>query len=459
MRGKGFGLLFEMGCGKTLTAIAIAGQGYKLGKVKKLLVVAPTSVVSVWPKEFDEYADFPYIVRAMQGTARKKVEALSSISYAVKAFREEPLQVAVINYESAWRVNEDKPNESIFDRLMAWKPDMVICDESQKIKTNTTEQSKAMHKIGDIAKYKLILSGTPIQNSAMDIWSQYRFLDSTVFGDNFYKFRARYAVMGGFNGKQVIGTRDIDILTEKAHSIASRVTKEDALDLPEKTFLNREVELSPKERKIYDQIRRECYAEIEGGEITAALITTKLLRLQQITGGFAQFDDEPFPTQIGNSKLKELESIVDDYVIDSGKKLVVFATFTAEIKAICKMLENKKVKYGMINGSVKQECRGAIVEEFQKGSTMVMVGQIEAAGTGITLHAASCVVYYSLTHNYATYAQSTDRIHRIGQHYPCTYIHLVCPKTNDMRILKNLERKEELAKSIVDNWRMYFGDE
>lgn len=459
MRGKGFGLLFEMGCGKTLTAIAIAGQGYKLGKVKKLLVVAPTSVVSVWPKEFDTFADFPYIVKAMQGTARKKIEALMSIGYSIKAFRTEPLQVAVINYESAWRTNEDKPNESIFDHLMKWKPDMVICDESQKIKTNTAEQSKAMHKIGDIAKYKLILSGTPIQNSAMDVWNQYRFLDSTVFGDNFYKFRARYAVMGGFNGKQVVGTRDTDILTEKAHSIAYRVTKEDALDLSDKTFLNREVEMSPKERKLYDQIKRECYAEIEGGEITAALITTKLLRLQQITGGFAQFDDEPLPTQIGNSKLKELESIVDDYVIDSGKKLVVFAQFTAEVKAICRMLETKGVKFGMINGSVKQEDRGAIIEEFQKGSTMVMVGQIQAAGTGITLHAASCVVYYSLTYNYATYAQSTDRIHRIGQHYPCTYIHLVCPKTVDMQILRSLGKKEELAKSIVDNWRMYFGDE
>ena len=458
-RNKGFGLLFEMGCGKTLTAIAIAGQGYKLGKVKKLLVVAPASVVSVWPKEFDEYADFPYIVRAMQGTAKKKVELLHDIEASKRVFKTEPLQVAVINYESAWRTNEDKPKESIFDALIAWKPDMVICDESQKIKTNTAEQSKAMHKIGDTAKYKLILSGTPIQSNAMDIWSQYRFLDPTVFGDNFYKFRARYGVMGGFNGKQVVGTRDTDILTEKAHSIAYRVTKEDALDLPEKTFLNREVEMSPKEQKLYNQIKRECYAEIEGGEITAAMITTKLLRLQQITGGFAQFDDEPLPTQIGNSKLKELESIINDYVVDAKKKLVVFAQFTAEVKAICKLLDTMKGKYGMINGSVKQEDRGAIIERFQKGDTMVMVGQIQAAGTGITLHASSCVVYYSLTYNYATYAQSTDRIHRIGQHYPCTYIHLVCPKTVDMQILRALSRKEELAKSIVDNWRCYFGDE
>ena len=448
----------EMGCGKTLTAIAVAGTAYLEGKIKKVLVVAPASVVPVWPKEFDEYADFSYIVRPMQGTAAKKVEILENLARAAKMHRKEPLQVAVINYESAWRRNEDKPKESVFDAIANWKPDMIICDESQRIKTNTAQQSKAMHALGDVAKYKMILSGTPIQNSAMDIWSQYRFLDPKVFGDNFYSFRARYGVMGGFNGKQVVGIRDTDILTLKAHSIAYRVTKKEALDLPDKIYENREIEMTPKERKLYDQIKRECYAEIDGGEVTAALITTKLIRLQQITGGFAQFDDELKPTQIGTSKLNALEDIIDDYVIDAKQKLVIFARYTAEINAICSLIEKKKVKYGKINGEIPMKMRGQIVEDFQKGDSMIMVGQIDAAGTGITLHVSSCVVYYSLTYNYATYAQSTDRVHRIGQHHPCTYIHLVCPKTIDMQILKALSRKEDLAKSIVDNWRLYFDE-
>lgn len=442
------------GCGKTLTAIAIAGQGYKLGKIKRLLIVAPASVVSVWNKEFEKFADIRYEVRALHGTARQKVKSVEDLSYT-SLMRPSPLQVAVVSYESVWRTG-DKPKESVFDAIKNWNPDMIICDESQKIKSPTAQQSKAMHSLGDLARYKLILSGTPVQNSAMDIWSQYRFLDKSVFGDNFYKFRGRYGVMGGFNGRQVVGAKDVDLLTKKAHSIALRVTKDETLDLPEKTFVNRYVEFSQKEKRLYDQIKKECYAEIEDGSVTAAYITTKLLRLQQITGGFVKKDDEDKPVQIGDSKLKELGEIVDDYCIGEGKKLVIFAQFIAEIEAICQLLKDKKLKYSCITGSVAQKDRGSIIEDFQSGESRVMVGQIQAAGTGITLHASNCAVYYSLTYNYATYAQSTDRIHRIGQRYPCTYIHLVCPGTVDEAILKALDRKEELAKTIVDNWKMYF---
>lgn len=462
----GFGLLFEMGCGKTLTAIAITGAAFLKGKVKRLLIVAPASVVPVWPKEFKDFADYDYVVKTMQGTARKKVQEIESLITAERYAKTPAVYVAVINYESVWRTS-DKAAESVFDAIAAWKPDMIICDESQRIKSNTAQQSKAMHKLGDIAKYKLILSGTPIQNSAMDMWSQYRFLDTKVFGDNFYKFRARYGVMGGFNGKQVVGTRDIDILTEKAHSIAYRVTKGEALDLPEQTFENREIEMTPKEKKLYNEIKKECFSEIDGGTITAAMITTRLLRLQQITGGFAQFDDSAQPTQIGNGKLKALEDIVDDYVVDGSKKLVVFARFVPEIKAICAMLDKKKIpnssggtkamRYSRIWGEIPLPERGEQVRAFQQEDDVrVFVAQIDTAGLGITLTAADTAVYYSLNYNYAAYEQSLARIHRIGQKNNCTYIHLVCPGTVDIQILRALRKKEDLAKSIVDNWRMYF---
>lgn len=463
----GFGLLFEMGCGKTVTAIAIARAAFQKGKIKRLLIVAPASVVPVWSKEFEEYADFPFIVKTMQGTARKKVQELKSLETTERYTKTPSLSAAVINYESVWRTNEDKPDESVFDAIIGWNPDMIICDESQRIKSNTANQSKAMHMLGDIAKYKLILSGTPIQNSAMDIWSQYRFLDKTVFGDNFYSFRARYGIMGGFNGNQVIGVRDTDILTEKPHSIAYRVTKEDALDLPEQVFENREIEMTPKERKLYNQVKKECFSEIDGSTVSAALITTRLLRLQQITGGFVQFDNKAAPTQIGSGKLKALEDIIDDYVVDSGKKLVVFARFIPEIHAICTMLEKKKIpdgkggmkamRYSRIWGAIPLEERGEQVKQFQnEDDVRVFVAQIDTAGLGITLTAADTAVYYSPNYNYAAYEQSLARIHRIGQKNNCTYIHLVCPKTIDVQILKALHKKEDLAKSIVDNWKIYF---
>lgn len=182
---KGFGLLFEMGCGKTRTAIAIAGAAYEKGAIQRVLVIAPTSVVSVWPKEIAEVADFKVTCKALLGTKQQRIRMIEDL----QAFPFKALKVAVINYESTWR-------DGLFEKLQEYDADLIICDESQRIKTHDAEQSKAIHKLGDQARYKLILSGTPVQNDAIDIWSQYRFLDASIFGRNFYQFRNRYAIMG-----------------------------------------------------------------------------------------------------------------------------------------------------------------------------------------------------------------------------------------------------------------------
>lgn len=449
--GKGFGLLFEMGCGKTLTAIAVAGAGYQMGKVAKVLIVAPTSVCAVWPKEFQEYADFRYTIRTLLGDKVKRIKELDDL----ERFPFPVLKVAVINYESTWR-------EGIFERLMAYDADLIIADESQRIKTHDADQSKALHKLGDRARYKMILSGTPVQNDAIDIFSQYRFLDPTVFGLNFYPFRSRYAVMGGFNRKKIVGYRDLDQLIKKEHSIAYRVTKEEAIDLPEQTFENRYITLNRKERGLYDQLRRSSVAELEGGgTITATTVLTRLLRLQQFTGGFLVEDDADRPQLVSRGKLDALADILQDYVIDGRKKLVIFARFLPEIHEIEALCQKVLGKAGMravaIYGDIKKEERGSIVQQFQTDlNTMVFVGQIDTAGTGITLTAADTCVYYSVNFNYATYSQSLSRIHRIGQRNRCTYIHLVAEKTVDETILHALAKKEDLAKTVVDNWRQFF---
>ena len=444
---KGFGFLFEMGCGKTLTAIATMGAAYQMGAIKKVLIVAPTSVCSVWPKEFDEYADFKYNVAVLLGDKAKRIQTLKSLD----AFPFKALLVAVINYESTWR-------EGLFEELLAWKPDMIIADESQRIKEAQAKQSQAMHALGDIAKYKLILSGTPIQNNAIDLFSQYRFLDPKVFGDSYYAFRSRYAIMGGFDRRQIIGYKDLDQLIQKEHSIAYRVTKGEALDLPEQTFLTRFITLDTKAKNLYDRIKRDSFAELEnGGQITATTVLTKLLRLQQFTGGFLQADESDKPEFVFNGKIKALEEIVEDYVMDAGKKLVIFCRFRPEIDIIQEMLQKKKIRYASIYGDIKIEDRGPIVADFQKNlETKVFVAQIDTAGLGITLTAADTCVYYSENFNYAAYSQSLSRIHRIGQRNACTYIHLVVEGTIDALILKALSKKEDLAKSIVDDWRQYF---
>ena len=429
----------------------MAGAGDQMGKVKRVLIVAPTSVCAVWPKEFAEYAAFPYTIRTMLGTKAQRLKELNDLV----RFPYQHLKVAVINYESTWR-------DEIFEALQDYDADLIIADESQRIKTHDASQSKAMHRLGDQARYKMILSGTPVQNEAIDIFSQYRFLDPAIFGLNFYAFRSRYCEMGGFNRKQIVRYRDLDQLIKKEHSIAYRVTKDEALDLPEQTFENRYITMGKKERNLYDQLRRNSYAELaDGGKITATTVLTKLLRLQQFTGGFLVEDDAFKPQLVSRGKLDALADILQDYVIEGKKKLVVFARFLPEIHEIEVLCDRILGKAGMksvaIYGEIKKEERGGIVQQFQTDPvTTVFIGQIDTAGTGITLTAADTCVYYSVNFNFATYDQSKSRIHRIGQRNRCTYIHLVAEDTVDETILQALAKKQDLAKTVVDTWRDYF---
>lgn len=442
--GGGFGELFEMGCGKTLTTIAVAGALYNLGKIDRVLVVAPTSVCSVWPHDLNQFATFPWEVRVLLGDKKKRLKALNELeNWPFKALR-----IAVINYESTHR-------DGIFEALAAYKPDLIVCDESQRIKNPSAAQSKALHKLGDAAPFRMILSGTPVQNNAVDLYSQYRFLDPAVYGANFYAFKNRYCIMGGYGQHQIVGYRNMDELVEKEHSVAYRVTKEECLDLPQQTFINRYVQFTDAEQAIYEQLRKSSFLELETGEnVTATTILTMYLRLMQLTGGFLTADESTRPKQVNTAKLDALADIVDDYVVDAGKKLVIFARFRAEIAAIENLLRLRKIQYGSIYGDVPMEERGKIVEDFQTNpDTKVFVAQIQTAGLGITLHAASTAVFYSYDYNYANYAQALARIHRIGQRLPVTYIHLVVDGSIDEKILAALENKEDMAKTVVDSWR------
>ena len=442
--GGGFGELFEMGCGKTLTTIAVAGALYNLGKIDRVLVVAPTSVCSVWPHDLNQFATFPWEARVLLGDKKKRLKALNELeNWPFKALR-----IAVINYESTHR-------EGIFEALAAYKPDLIVCDESQRIKNPSAAQSKALHKLGDAAPFRMILSGTPVQNNAVDLYSQYRFLDPAVYGANFYAFKNRYCIMGGYGQHQIVGYRNMDELVEKEHSVAYRVTKEECLDLPQQTFINRYVQFTDAEQAIYEQLRKSSFLELETGEnVTATTILTMYLRLMQLTGGFLTADESTRPKQVNTAKLDALADIVDDYVVDAGKKLVIFARFRAEIAAIENLLRLRKIQYGSIYGDVPMEERGKIVDDFQTNpDTKVFVAQIQTAGLGITLHAASTAVFYSYDYNYANYAQALARIHRIGQRLPVTYIHLVVAGSIDEKILAALENKEDMAKTVVDSWR------
>lgn len=450
-RGGGAALLLDMGTGKSLTAVAVSGRMFLDGRIKRVLVVAPTSVCPVWPVEYKKFAGFPHRVNLLLGTRQKRIDALKQLLRPVLPGNTEPLRVAVINYESTWRLENE---------LHEFNADMIICDESQRIKSHRASQSKAMHRLGDAARYKLILTGTPMQQDVRDLWSQYRFLAPDIFGRNYYTFQNKYCIFGGYGNHQYLGPRNLEELTRKMHSIALRIRKEDCLDLPEKTFEERPVLLEGDAARLYERIRKESFAELESGEtVTPNIVLTRLLRLQQIVGGFLTDDDgETHP--VSTAKLDAAAEIIETLCVDEVRKLVVFCRYTAEYEAImaraAKVLGTKLRVVG-IRGGVDTAQRGSIVKQFQSDpDTRVFVGNLDACAEGLTLTAADTVLYYSVGWNLGKYLQSQDRIHRIGQQNRCTYIHLIAPGTVDEKIMGALARKENLAKTVVDNWRDLF---
>lgn len=432
---SGVALLMEMGTGKTITSIGIAGILYQFGKIERVLVVAPLSILGVWEEEFSRFADYPYTLTVLKGPSSKKAETLHTVG-------RNGLQIVVVNYESAWRIEKE---------LLAFDADLIIADEAHKLKEARTSQSKAMHHFGDEARYKLLLTGTVITNRELDVFSQYRYLNRKVFGDSFYAFRNRYFDMVGY-GNHIPRFRNymLDDFLQRMHSIAFRVTKEECLDLPGITEEVRTVELEPKAMKIYKELQKESYTELGKKEVSAVNILTKLLRLSQVTGGHLT-DDEGDNNAVSTAKLDALADILDSAMAEE-KKIVVMARFVPELNDIEALLKKKGIGFASVRGGVKN--REEEIRRFQEDSDCrVFVGQIAAAGLGITLTAASTMVFYSLDYSMSNFEQAKARIHRVSQTENCLYIYLVAKGTVDTKILRALRQKVDLAKALVDDYR------
>ncbi|MFC5543310.1 DEAD/DEAH box helicase [Ureibacillus suwonensis] len=433
---QGAALLMEMGTGKTITSIAITGALYLKDKIRRVLVVAPLSIVGVWDEEFGKFADFDYTLAVLSGSGTKKADTLRHIRGA-------SLQVAVVNYESAWRLEKE---------ILAWQPDLIIADEGHKIKTHNIAASKALHRIGAKASYRLLLTGTVITNKAIDVFSQYKFLNTAIFGGSFYVWRNRYFDMTGYGNHTPVLKRSMEQdLMRRLHSIAFRATKAECLDLPEMTDIVRYVELESAALRVYRDLVKDSYAELSQSEVTVTNILTRLLRLSQLTGGFIGDDDGNAPQRISTAKQSALEDIIDE-AQQEGKKLVIIARFISEINAICKLLDKQGIGYSCIMGGVKD--RKEQVSAFQNNPDIqVFVGQIATAGLGITLTAASTMVFYSEDYSMSNFEQAKARIHRVGQKENCTYIYLVAKGTVDEKVLEALRSKADLARTLVDDYR------
>lgn len=434
VKSSGAALLMEMGTGKTLTTIAVIGALFKAEKIKKALIVAPLSIVGVWLEELQKFADFNYNAKIIKGSTAAKQKILTELHGP-------QLQIAIINYESAWRMLRE---------LKAFNPDIIIADEGHKIKDARAKQSQALHTLGYKTPYKMLLTGTIIANKAIDVFSQYKFVNPSIFGFKFNDFRNKYFIMGGYkNYEPFLNPVMEHQLMAKMHSIAFRATKEQCLDLPEKIDIVRNITLEPYAMKLYKNVVKDSYAELMQGEVSARNVLTKLLRLSQLTGGFVT-DDLENVISVSKAKLDALEDIISETILD-GKKIVIIARFIPEIEAIKKLARCMNIRFSCIQGGVSD--RELQVSEFQNNPDVkVFIGQIATAGLGITLTAASTMVFYSLDYSMSNFEQTKARIHRVGQKNSCTYLYLVARGTVDEKILIAQHNKYDVAKHLVDEF-------
>lgn len=436
------GLFMEMGTGKTKVAIDWAGIGYYNYDVKRVLVICPLSVIGVWQRQIKQHLPFFARVRALTGSTPERAALIRRMIRSPQPTQD----WLIINYEGIWR--GDGRNK-IEDLLEKWGPDLVICDEGHRIKSATAKQSKVAARIGGFAEQRLVLTGTPITKSPLDVFGQFRFIDSSIFGSNWYKFKNHYGVWGGWGRYQLKGYKHLDQLIDKLRKNTFRIKKEQAIDLPEKVSVTVPVVIGQKAMDYYRKMAKEMIIEIEETHATAAIVLVKILRLSQITSGFIK-DVEGKVRTFDSGKLNTCIDLLGD-MLEQDKKVVIFVRFRHDIERLEEAIKKKFKRTPLIlSGSVPMKGRDSLIQRFQNDpSEKIFVAQIQAGSLGIDLTAASVAIFYSLDYSYANYIQAADRLHRIGQTNKVTYYHLAVPHTIDSLTLSVLKDKGDLAHAIV----------
>lgn len=438
---NGIMLDMEMGTGKTMTAMAYAGS---LKDVRRILIICPKISLRVWEREYERFANYNYIFRAITGTAKKRVDAMNELIQEDSNYEK---LIACINYEYV----------PIFEKILdEWKPDLIICDESHKIKSSTANQTKAIIRLGKKAKNKMCLTGTPLTNNVVDFFSQYKFLDSSILGDSLVAFKNKYIITGFFNEYIKPNPATFEELKYRLGAISYRVTKEECLDLPPYQDVIIPITLDSAKMKKYKEFEREFVVWLnEQTQITAEQALTQTLKLRQLTGGFC-YDISPLGNRnivnFDESKADACIELIED-IVSAGNKVIVFAEFRAEIEKIFKMCTDANIKAVTYYGGSSDKMKDEAYDMFVNGDAMVFIGQIESAGISITLTNAKYTIFYSTGYKYGSYDQARSRMHRKGQTQKCTYYHLIATDTIDEKICKSLESKEYLAQTIIDSYK------
>ena len=452
---KYWGLFLEMGVGKSKIAIDNFALLFEKNSIDTVLVLAPKGVYDNWvkkeiPTHLPDRIEHK-IARWQPNLTEKFKEEMRQIVFR-KNREGGYLHILVMNMES---MSTTKGASTAFRYLQENPKNMMIVDESTTIKNRKALRTKNVVKAGKLALYKRVLTGSPVTKSPMDLFSQCEFLSPDALGfKSFFSYRNRYAIiqkrhMGPRSFQEITGYQRLDELNEKLDRFTTRILKSECLDLPDKVYLKREVPLTPEQKKLYVQMKKLALSQLDDGTLaTTASVLTQIMRLQQICCGFIQPDDEEIQ-EIKNNRLEELLSVADEV----QGKVIIWSSWTHDIRLIAEALRRRfgNEAAATYYGETPQDERQEIVKKFQDPDSELrfFVGQPKTGGYGLTLTAATTVIYYSNSYDLEIRLQSEDRAHRISQTETVTYVDIVSPDTIDEKILKALRNKIDIAGEVL----------
>jgi SNF2 family DNA or RNA helicase len=449
-----YGIFWEQGTGKSKLTIDTAAWMFFQGRINTLLVIAPNGVHRNWivnevPAHLPESVPLTSFLWLTQKSANKGFKAEAAAALASEGFL-----VVAMSYDSVMT----KAGDAYLVKLLAERRCLMTLDESARIKNPKAKRSIRILARGKRAAFRRILTGTPVANSPFDVFTQLSFLNPTVWHSigcrSFAAFKNCFGVWedaldprSGRAYRNLVRYRNLERLHTIVDSLGTRVTKAEVLDLPPKLYTKRYFDLSPNQQRAYLQMSEtwEVKASL-GGEVTAMLAIVQLLRFQQIVSGFV-VDEDDYLFDLDETCPRV--TAVRDVVADTTGQLIVWAKFRHDIDNIMLALKADKVSAVRYDGSTSADDRATAIDEFQAGNIRVFVANPAAAGEGLTLHAATTVVYYNNSFKLTDRLQSEDRAHRIGQEHPVTYIDIVAAGTVDEKIADALRNKLDVASIIT----------
>jgi len=447
---EAFAYFMEMGTGKSKVLIDNIAMLYDKGKINGALIIAPKGVYQNWfdieiPNHMASHVEKDVVLWRAAINKKQQTE-LNKLFEST-----EKLHILVMNVEAF----SSEKGLKFASKFLSCHNTLMAIDESTTIKNPEAKRTKAIVGLGRHAKYRRILTGSPVTKSPLDLYKQCEFLDEGLLDfTSYYAFRTRYAIMksanfGGRSVQIIVGYKNLAELSERIEKFSYRVLKEDCLDLPDYTFMKRIIQLSPEQQKIYYQMKQIALAQLDGKLMTTATALVQLMRLHQITCGHFTADDGTIK-DIKNERLSTLMDILKEV----ENKAVIWAHYKHDIKAIVEAIEKEygKDSYVTYYGETPFEERQGNIKKIQDPNSPVrfIIGTPQTGGYGITLTEANTMIYYSNGYDLEKRTQSEARINRAGQKRKMTYIDIIAQDTVDEKIVKALVKKMDIANEIMN---------